>query len=358
MELPPSLWPRLYSTVLESPWPPSDAGDALAFVRAARKHRLLPLLISIPDLPESVRTMLPVVDAVYQRLIERTELQLEVLSRLASVLDDEPLILLKGCDYRFRLYPRPELRPSADIDFLIPRARSKVVIERLREAGAQQAFPGGRVSRLSSYHETFFRLGDVTIEPHNSFAQRVRFAIDYEGIWERRVPFAAGPLHAFRLADEDAILYAALSLSLDHFDAPLIKYLDFYLLLDRFRGDLSIVAGRARQWLIERAFFSALDQTSQVFPEIKHKVEPALNSLLSACDRRFLRERVLPPPMAGRHTRRPEQLWRKFHLMDRYRERVVFLLYHGYAIVAGAALSMTTKRTDRASSVGASDDGT
>lgn len=343
MGLPPSLWPRLYHSITSKSWPPADAKDALTFVRACIQHRLLALLLDAPDLPETVRAMLPVADPIYRAQVDRTQLQLRMLSRLAEVLADETLILLKGCDYGFRIYPRPELRPMADIDFLVPRLRSETVTKRLRAAGAVQAFPAGHASRLESYHETFFRFDDVTVEPHHSFAQRVRYAVDYDAIWERRIPFAAGPLQAFRLHDEDSIVYAALSLSLGYFDVPLLRYLDFYLLLDRFTGDVAALAATSREWLVERAFFCALHQTVQVFPEIRPKVDALLNSLLSPGERRFLRERVLPAPLDRPGTTRRQQLWRKFHLMDRYPERIAFLLYHGYAVVAGTTLSMTRK---------------
>lgn len=347
MDLPASLWPALFRSISSAPWLGASKDEASAFVRACIRHRLLSLLLEESSLPDPIRAALPLTRAVQLVQIERTQLQLRALARLASVLEDEPYVLLKGCDYAFRLYPRPELRPMADIDFLIPRERIEAVAERLRAAGARQEFPAGPASRLRSYGEMTFVLDEVTIEPHHAFTQRARNSINYNEIWRDRVPFSAGAIRAFRLSDEDAILHAAISMASEYFDLPMIRYLDLYLLLDGSGVDLADLARRAREWRIRRPLFSALHQTSVVFPELRPKVEPMLHCLLSERERRFLIGRLLPPPLSYTKATRRDQLWRKFHLIDGYSARLSFLLYHSYAAVAGRALAIVRPHDGR-----------
>ena len=59
---------------------------------------------------------------------------IDARSTLASVVWDGRVVL-KGADYMFRLYPRPELRPMRDLDILIPRRRCEALCARLRAAG-------------------------------------------------------------------------------------------------------------------------------------------------------------------------------------------------------------------------------
>lgn len=315
-------------------WPPESAEEAEHFVDAALHHGLIELLAEEAAMPEAVHAAVRRFAALRQAYRLRTQIVLRTLQRLMDILESEPVILLKGCDYIFRLYSAPHLRQMADIDFLVPRTRYEAVIERLRRAGLQQNFPAGAASRLASHHESVFHMERVTIEPHHSFIQRPRHAVDYDAIWERRVPMRGGDVAAFRLSDEDAILYAALSLAIKQFNVPLIRYLDLYLLFEKYEGALDPLVGRAHQWRIERAFFCALHQTRLIFPEMAPRLEPAESRLLTAEEREFLRRRVLPKETLGQNTR-AQQLWRKFHLMDGYGERLSFLAYHVYATLAG-----------------------
>lgn len=340
VELPISFWPALFRTISSGPWSGVSSSEAESFLRACVQHRVLPLLLEEKNLPDPIRAALPLTRAVQLVQIERSQLLVRTLNRLAEIMEGEPYVLLKGSDFAFRLYARPELRPMADIDFLIPRERREAVAKRLRAAGARQKFPAGPASRLESHHEMVFVLDEVTIEPHHSFFQRSRGSIDYDAIWDRRVPLAAGSIRAWRLSDEDALLYAAISMTSEYFDLPMLRYLDFYLLAERCEGRIADVARRAREWGIERSFFAALHQTSLVFPELRPRVEPALHALLSERKRRFLTERVLPQPLSHAKAKRGGQLWRKFHLIDGYAARLAFLTYHSYAVVAGRALAL------------------
>lgn len=340
MFLPSSLWPAAYRSITNEPWPPVSRKRADAFVQACVANGLLSLLFEA-EVPDCVRAALADVRAMERANVRRTRLLLDAFGKLAAILGDEPFVVLKGLDFAFRIYRAPHLRQMADIDILVPRSRSGAVATRLREAGIRQSFPAGAATRLASHHETVFELDGVTVEPHHGFIQRQRHNIDYDAVWQRRLPFQVEGIATFRLCDEDAILYAALTLATNAFDLPAIRYLDLCLLLDRYHGDLLLLASRARQWRIERAYFAALDRTATVFPEILHRIR--LDDLLTPGTRRFLRKRVLPTPIPRLRASRTQQLWRKYQLMDGNRERFGFLIYHVFAAIGGNVTRLTRR---------------
>jgi hypothetical protein len=336
LRLPNSLWPALARIAGVDPWPPPHAEQAGAFVKEAITQGLLALAFEDDSLPAVVRDALVQTRAMQRLDRLRTDLLLAAMLRMGQILEGEDFILLKGSDYLFRLYDSPYLRQMADVDILVPAARMDAVHERFRSAGLGQRFPAGPASRLASHHETVFNLGEATIEVHHSFIQRARHRIDYEAVWSRRVPAEAPGMDAHRLSDDDALLYHALGLAIKEYNVPLIRYLDLYLLVDRREGDQRVLAERARAWRTERALYASLRQLTIVFPEIAPKVQSLQDTLLSPRVRARLEARVLPSPLQPRGTpERREQLWRKWQLMDGYRERLGFLIYHAWSVAAG-----------------------
>jgi hypothetical protein len=156
-------------------------------------------------------------------------------------------------------------------------------------------------------------------------------------------------MSAYRLSDDDALLYHALGLAIKEFNVPLIRYLDLYLLVDRHEGDKRVLAERARAWRIERALFASIRQLTMVFPEIAPKIEPLPDTLLSPRVKAILDTRVIRSPLRPRTApKRREQLWRKWQLMDGYRERLGFLIYHAWSLAAGRVMERRAGvRSDR-----------
>src|SRR5262249_22482217 len=149
----------------------------------------------------------------------RTDILQSAAQRVAEVLRPEPFVVLKGLDYAHRLYGDPALRPMQDIDILVPRARMETVTRALQAGGLALVPPSavwptpaafGVATETASHHERLFRLGDVSVDVHHSFVQRSRNRVDYEAVWDRKVPFDAAELAAYRLADTDALVYHAL----------------------------------------------------------------------------------------------------------------------------------------------------
>jgi hypothetical protein len=201
----------------------------------------------------------------------------------------------------------------------------------------------GAVTELPSHHEQLFRLGDVSVDVHHSFVQRSRNRVNYEGLWTRKVPFAAPGGGAYRLADADSLVCHALSMAADEFSIPLLRYLDLWLMM-RAAPEIGEAAGaRAREWGVARALHGTLRLASRLFPELEALgVGRVTERLLGPSARRFLDGRVLPDPWEHGDGRRPARvirLWRKLWLMDGFRRRGAFALYHVYALGRGQLLT-------------------
>ncbi len=191
-------------------------------------------------------------------------------------------------------------------------------------------------------------VGNILVELHRSFAQPVRAAIDYNGLWKRREWFERDGVSGYRLSPADAILAHAFSLGKDEFSSELSRFLDFYLLLQRHDGELDICVARAKEWQIERPLFGALHLTTKLFPGAKTAaVARAMEVLLDAPTRQFLRDRVLPDPTSERSgwvSGRRIQLLRKFGLMDRRWRRVGFAAYQIYAKAGALVMEWRARR--------------
>jgi hypothetical protein len=342
-KLPPSLWPLVQRLATREPWPPPSASSAARLVWQAEREGLLPLLFEQEGLPEVVRGALAEHRALERLYRRRSELLENALEELLRRMKGEPVVLLKGADYRRRLYARSWLRPMQDIDLLVPRDRIDAVCRRLLDAGLNAVAPGSPAARLPSYHERVLQLGPVVVEVHHSFVQRARHRIDYDGLWSRRVRVGGEGLDAFRLDDPDALAYHALSLAIDEFCVPLVRYLDLWLLLESRPESLAAAVERAHGWRTARALYGALRQLFRLLPESQSEARAALaRQLISAPGRRFLEAAVLPrleDHGRGKSMSRRVELWRKLWLLDNTSRRLCFLAYHAYALVAGRRLA-------------------
>jgi hypothetical protein len=347
-ELPESLWRAVARYGGAGAFPPADPAGADRFVRAAAEERLFPLLCAGETLTPEVAAALARARAWRHAFSRRAAALDGAVLRAGELLTGEPFLFLKGADYRFRLYPETWLRPMQDVDVLVPAGRADAVTAKLEALGLPRSFPGGAVGRLASYPERIFAIGDVTFEVHHSFVQRVRYRVDYEGVWERRARLSAGALAAERLGDADALLYHAISFAKDEFAAPLIRFLDFWLLFRRSPEALTEAVERARAWRAERALYGALQQTSRLFPEFDTEpVRRARERLLAPPSRWFLDRAVLPrgEERLSSKLSRARQLWRKFWLLPGFARRAAFFLYHAYALVMGSRLARKARET-------------
>lgn len=259
-------------------------------------------------------------------------------ARLSEALEGEPFAFLKGCDYAWRLYPRPELRPMQDMDVFVPANRIDAVTAKLLEAGFAQGFPAGPVGRIPSHYERVFDLGPVRLDVHQAFLPPFRLRVDYGQVWSRRVAFD-GPCRAFRLSDCDALVHHAVAMAKDEFTVPLNRYVDLWLMLRREPGLAGPAVDRARQWRAERSLYGALRGLRRLLPEAGDLFpERDFARLLDSRTRLFLDRRVLAEPGAQpKDARFPRatQLWRKFWLIPSCPRRAAFALHHAAALARG-----------------------
>ena len=331
-ELPPSFW-----TILQQ----ISGGDPERCLRRVVREGLLSLLLADPTAPEGLARAARAYEALDRTNRLRTRVFEGSVQAMLDVIGDAPVIILKGTDYAYRLYPAPHLRPRQDVDVLVRREDAARVTAQLKAARYQQHFPAGAVSRLPAYHEAVFVIGNATIEVHHSFVQRTRNRVDYEGVWKRAKPWSGFDRRLLQLDEVDGLVYHAINMNSDQFSSPMFRHLDLWLMLRRRDEILPQAVARAHEWATKRAFYSALRQTARYFPDFATpSVEGAMNDLLPSRTRAFLDRSILPHPLNRMRYGRAGQLWRKFWLMDDMRHRAAFLLYHLYAVPAGVLLSL------------------
>lgn len=336
-QLPREIWPILCRLATSRAWPPQGDADITAFFGYAHRERLLPLLMADDDLPEQVigaKSRFRALDALYRK---RYELNRDSTLDLLRVLGPDSFVFYKGADYRHRIYDRPEQRPMMDVDLYIPWAQVPAAMKKLEAAGYPRKYTYW-VAFSPQHYELSVVIDGVLIEIHRGFSQGVRAAVDYDGTWQRREWFERDGIAGYRLSPADAILAHAFHLAKDEFSSELVRYIDFYLMLQRYEGELETCVSRAKDWQIERPLFGALHITAAMFPASKTAaVIRAMNGLLDQSTRQFLVDHILPDPKtepSGWVSGRRIQLRRKFALMDRRWRRIAFVGYFIYEAVA------------------------
>jgi Uncharacterised nucleotidyltransferase len=347
-QVPHELWPIACRLATSREWPPCGDGDATAFFNYVNGQKLLPLLLADDDLPAGVIAAKPRFRALEFLYRKRFELARCAILELQRVLGVEAFLFYKGSDYCHRLYDRPEFRPMADVDVYIPSAELPRALRKLEAAGYPRRYAGRGAAFSPWHHEIPVVIGGVLVELHRGFAQRVRAAIDYDGMWRRREWFERNGVGGYRLSPADAILGHAYGLAKDEFSSELSRFLDFYLLLQQCEDELDHCVKRAKDWQMERALFGALHLTSAMFADAKTSaVNRAIDALLDRPTRQFLVDKVLPDPTtepSGWVSGRRIQIRRKFALMDRSWRRIAFVAHSSYATAVGSAFEWRARR--------------
>jgi hypothetical protein len=323
---PPGLWPAAYRLLVGGPWPPDRPG-AERFVEACRGDELLPLLARSAGQPEAIGRALERSSALLRLYDERARLFTRARAQLEPLLAGEKVLWLKGADYGPRLYGDPGLRPMKDFDLLVPADCYDAVCQRLEADGLRRVFPGAAATRAAGYHERAFAFQGLQVEVHAAFIQHARHRVDYAGVWERAI---LDPVTGWgRLEDVDALVYHALAMAADQFQAKLIRYVDLRLLLSATSADPVRAVERAWEWRSGRPLYGALRMLAWLFPDWDEpRLQNARRALLPPRARRAVDRWILPRPAEWGRRRlppRPTQVWRKLGLIDGWRRRVAFV---------------------------------
>src|SRR5207237_7743563 len=111
-------------------------------------------------------------------------------------------------DYARRLYPSPGVRPTADVDLLVPDDDRRAAFEILDRLGFEPraAAPG---FDESDYHEVAWTRGGVEVDLHLALAPRARCQIDYQAVWSEAEPITLGGTPVLVLARTPAAIFHA-----------------------------------------------------------------------------------------------------------------------------------------------------
>jgi len=207
---------------------------------AGRTHKLLPLIAyNINRLGLERRAEASAGSALgeaYMASLRETEQRRAILRSLLIETHrrDMEVIVLKGSTIAEALYPRPELRPSADIDLLVRKNDFTAIEEMTRELGYRE------VGAERNIHHSVFVRSDaprLRVECHRGLWIELRHRYPLEDIWARSLPVELAGEEARTMSCEDLLCYLAFHIASQHyFRAPLLWYHDLCRLVTE-RGD-------------------------------------------------------------------------------------------------------------------------
>jgi putative nucleotidyltransferase-like protein len=238
--------------------------DDPTFMAVARHHRLSPLLSA-----SCAGTLPAPIAEAFRRDRVVTTARAMILGQVAEecvwalAADDIPTIVLKGLDYGTRLYDAAGVRPTADVDLLVPnesRRRAFAVLDRLGFE-PQAAAPG---FDDADYHEVAWTRRGAEVDLHLGLAPFARCRIDYAQVWKEAEPLQLGQTKTWALARPHAAIFQALHMAIDHFDVPAIYLVDLARLLGP--DQIDPVRALARSWHCARPLATAVALAARFLP--------------------------------------------------------------------------------------------
>jgi hypothetical protein len=174
-----------------------------------------------------------------------------------------PVIVLKGLAYE-SLYGAAGVRPTADVDLLVPDDRRRAAFAVLDRLGFEPraAAPG---FDEADYHEVAWRRGNIEVDLHLALAPHVRCDIDYSEVWGRATSTMIGRTAGKALSPPHAAVFHALHMAIDHYDVPALYLLD---LARQLPSDAAMDAAwvTARAWGCRRPLATAVALAEAFLP--------------------------------------------------------------------------------------------
>jgi hypothetical protein len=239
---------RCVASVLRAKELPLEALAALdpgAFVASARRHRVLPLVADAlrgrPGVPA------PLLDAVQREAHRQAAKDLLCEDELRRLLDrcaEAPIdvLLFKGAQLAYRVYPRPDFRARADSDLLIAPERRQDLHDLLTDLGYDLV--PDLEGRHANYQATYvLRRQGLTIhevDVHWRLVNREVFADlpSFDELWLSAEPLPGLTASARGLSPVHALLVACVHRVAHHFDSgALVWFYDIHLLAKAFGCD-------------------------------------------------------------------------------------------------------------------------
>ncbi|HEY7375556.1 MAG TPA: nucleotidyltransferase family protein [Polyangia bacterium] len=294
-----------------------DADEVLAL---ARRHRLTPLL-SLADLsgwPAPVAEGCRrdrMITAARNLMLAQTAKDCAAALTAAAV----PVVLLKGMSYNLTIYEEAGVRPTGDVDLLVPDAARRTAFETLDRLGFEPraAAPG---FDEADYHEVAWRRNRVEVDLHLALAPLARCQIDYRAVWGSIRDANIEGARAATLHPTHAAIFHVLHMAIDHFDVPAVYLVDLSRLLPT-AGARAEAEALARAWGCWRPFATATALAAAFLPEWDGARDPSPVAGFSA--------RVVSAYGALAPVPRREQLVRKVMHFDTGRDAVRYLAVQG-----------------------------
>jgi hypothetical protein len=246
---PPVLDGWFRALLRQQPVPAPDVSEDewVAWLRSVRGHGVSALVYSwLSEKSAASRPPLAVMNQLQNEYILRTAqagYRRTQLQRVLATLKQENVepVLLKGAALAETDYSRPELRPSVDIDVLVPPAEYARSKEALCRSG-YQAHRGEQPRPMEwNCSEELIPLPgsrQISVELHWSlspYAQVIR-EVDVQPLFER-ASLVSGPTYSFRTLDTaDALVHLCLHLLYKHPHLVRLIWLhDIHLLAQRIQ---------------------------------------------------------------------------------------------------------------------------
>jgi Uncharacterised nucleotidyltransferase len=285
-------------------------------VAVARYHRLSPLLSVV-----CARTLPGPLAETFRRdrtmAMARAMLLEQAAEECIAALNVEgiPTIVLKGLAYDRCLYGGQGVRPTSDVDLLVPGQHRRAAFATLDRLGFEPraAAPG---FDDPDHHEVAWRRRDIEIDLHMRLAPTARCSIDYPTVWSTREPFRVGGKQSGVLAPAHAAVFHGLHMAIDHFGVPAIYLVDLARLVPTAQ-ELPAVTRTAAEWRCRRPLATALALASALLPDWGTPISAPTAAIARRVVARFGGTDALP---------RPEQLFRKVAHFDSVRQGARYLI--------------------------------
>jgi len=199
---------------------------------AENAERLLPRLGGRPETSIRVRSGFKRIreEALYTLLHWEVAAR-QVLDSLAK-LDFGPAMVLKGGGSKYALYPAPWLRPSADLDLLLPEAVLERCVETIRNLGFEIVISDPRRPWTARYgHHVALAKGRVRVELHRAVDQNQRNGLGWEEMLSDSLPLPDLHENARTPGYEDQVLLVAIHALKHGLYIPLKDLVDLHLLV-------------------------------------------------------------------------------------------------------------------------------
>ena len=171
---------RLLSLILQSrPLPPLSTEERIEALTLAEKNGVLSILAAseefLSSCPEILKNALT---AKLFAFVQKQTAQEYESKRVAEALKDHSIryMLLKGSVIR-RLYPKPEMRVSGDVDLLYDKNFRSEMREIMKACGFER-------TNADPNHDVF-KKGVVKMEMHHNLTQTEPGASYYSDLWDR-----------------------------------------------------------------------------------------------------------------------------------------------------------------------------